>query len=218
MSLLRVVRLLVPAGQAKPGPAIGQALGPLGINMMEFCKAFNAATDKMTPSTPTPIRLFAMSNRTFTFVVKTPPTSWFIKKCAGVEKGSARPGHLPVGFITLKQVYEIAKVKKENDEHLKNLTLIGLCRSVVAQAKGMGVDVVNDVTGAGRTEASADGGAWVDPEEKAEKAAAAEKEAAKPAAAAAKPAAAKEEKVKLEGKDKGAPKKEAPMKKKADKK
>jgi large subunit ribosomal protein L11 len=90
IQLLRTVRLRVGAGQAKPGPAIGQALGPLGLNMAEFCKQFNDATKTYTVGVPTPVLLSAFSNRTFTFVVKTPPTSWFIKNCAGVKKGAAK--------------------------------------------------------------------------------------------------------------------------------
>ena len=88
MSVVRSVRLRVPAGAAKPGPAIGQALGPLGINMMEFCKAFNDSTIKLVKETPMPVKLTAYSNRTFSFVVKSPPTSWFLKNAAGIQKVS----------------------------------------------------------------------------------------------------------------------------------
>ena len=90
VTLVRKVRLRVGAGSAKPGPAIGQALGPLGLNMAEFCKQFNEKTKLYEKDTPIPVDLSAFSNRSFTFKVKTPPTSWFLKKCAGVELGSAR--------------------------------------------------------------------------------------------------------------------------------
>ena len=90
LALVRKVRLRVGAGSAKPGPAIGQALGPLGLNMAEFCKQFNEQTKTFEKDVPLPVELSAFSNRSFTFVVKTPPTSWFLKKCAGVEAGSAR--------------------------------------------------------------------------------------------------------------------------------
>ena len=90
VNLVRKVRLRVGAGVAKPGPAIGQALGPLGLNMAEFCKQFNEKTKIYEKDTPIPVELCAFSNRSFTFKVKTPPTSWFIKKCAGVTLGSAR--------------------------------------------------------------------------------------------------------------------------------
>mmetsp|Transcript_42318 Transcript_42318/g.54475 ORF Transcript_42318/g.54475 Transcript_42318/m.54475 type:complete len:158 (+) Transcript_42318:13-486(+) len=145
MSVVRLVKLRVPAGQAKPGPAIGQALGPLGINMMEFCKGFNAATDSLVPSTPIPVVLTAFSNRTFTFTTKTPPTTWFLKSCAGIDKGAARPGHSTVGSVTLKQIYEIARVKKENDDHLKHLPHESICRSIIGSAWSMGIDVVKDI-------------------------------------------------------------------------
>lgn len=90
VTLVRKVRLRVGAGTAKPGPAIGQALGPLGLNMAEFCKQFNEKTKIYENGTPIPVDLSAFSNRSFTFKVKTPPTSWFVKRCAGVELGSAR--------------------------------------------------------------------------------------------------------------------------------
>mmetsp|Transcript_25754 Transcript_25754/g.57741 ORF Transcript_25754/g.57741 Transcript_25754/m.57741 type:complete len:167 (+) Transcript_25754:104-604(+) len=143
MSVVRIVRLRVPAGQAKPGPAIGQALGPLGINMMEFCKAFNAATETLTPSTPIPVRLTAFSNRTFTFETRTPPSSWFLKRCAGVAKGSPRPGHSVAGSVTLKQLYEIAQAKAQ-DEHVKHLPIEGICRSLAGSCISMGLQVVDD--------------------------------------------------------------------------
>ncbi len=104
VSLLRKVRLLIGAGAAKPGPAIGQALGPLGINMSEFCKQFNEVTKNHDKDVPIPVVLSAFSNRTFTFVTKTPPTSWFLKKCANLDKGSATPGHSIVGKAHVKHV------------------------------------------------------------------------------------------------------------------
>ncbi len=88
--LTRVVRLKVNAGAAKPGPALGQALGPLGLNMAEFCKQFNEKTKTYDKDIPLPVVLSAFSNRTFTFNVKTPPTSWLIKRCAGIENGAAK--------------------------------------------------------------------------------------------------------------------------------
>uniref|UniRef100_A0A7S2STT6 Large ribosomal subunit protein uL11m n=1 Tax=Rhizochromulina marina TaxID=1034831 RepID=A0A7S2STT6_9STRA len=139
----RIVKLRVPAGSAKPGPAIGQALGPLGINMMEFCKAFNQATEQLAPNTPIPVRLTAMTNRTFTFVTKSPPTSWFLKRCAGIDKGAQRPGHSVVGSVSVQQVYEIAKAKQQ-DDHLQHLHLKSLCQSIIASATSMGIQVTND--------------------------------------------------------------------------
>ena len=121
---------------AKPGPAIGQALGPLGLNMAEFCKQFNDATKNYVANVPIPVVLRAYSNRTFKFTLKTPPTSWMIKQCAGVEKGASRPGHETVGQIHIKQLYEIAKLKKR-DKHLSQLSLETLCRIIIGSCNSM---------------------------------------------------------------------------------
>ena len=141
VSLVRKVRLLVGAGAATPGPAIGQALGPLGINMAEFCKQFNEVTKNLDKETPIPVVLSAFSNRSFTFQCKTPPTSWFLKKCAGIEQGAGRPGHDVVGNVHVKQIYEIAKVKLK-DEHLNHLQEEVMCRMITASAGSMGLKVV----------------------------------------------------------------------------
>lgn len=119
VSLVRKVRLRVGAGVAKPGPAIGQALGPLGLNMAEFCKQFNEKTKLYEKDTPIPVDLSAFSNRSFTFVVKSPPTSWFLKKCAGVELGSARFARLRV--IVYNNLYH--KIWCFRTAPLSNLTL-----------------------------------------------------------------------------------------------
>jgi len=154
VQLVRKVRLRVGAGAAKPGPAIGQALGPLGINMAEFCKQFNEKTKTYEKETPVPVELSAFSNRTFTFICKTPPTSWFLKKCAGVEAGAARTGHEIVGEVHVKHIYEIAKVK-QTDEHLKSLSLEAISRSIVGSCRTMGLKVI---TGEISTNASSSGG------------------------------------------------------------
>ena len=143
VSLVRKVRLMVGAGGAKPGPAIGQALGPLGLNMAEFCKQFNDKTKEYEKDIPLPVELSAFSNRTFTFVVKTPPTSWFLKRCAGIEDGSKRPGHEIVGQVHVKQIYEIAKAKQA-DGHLAKIKLESLARSIVGSASSMGLEIVSD--------------------------------------------------------------------------
>jgi len=141
--LTRTVRLMVGAAAAKPGPAIGQALGPLGLNMAEFCKQFNEATKTYEKDTPIPVVVSAFSNRTFTFVAKTPPTTWFLKRCAGVEKGAARPGHETVGKVHSKQIYEIGLIKQK-DAHLKDIELLHLCRQIASSCKSMGFEVVNN--------------------------------------------------------------------------
>jgi large subunit ribosomal protein L11 len=116
MSLVRHVRLRVPSGNARPGPSIGQALGPLGINMAEFCKQFNERTqDLYEKDVPLGVKLAAMSDRSFTFQVRSPPTAYLIKRCLGKqsEKGPSEPTiEKPWGYITPEAVYEIAKLKQ----------------------------------------------------------------------------------------------------------
>ena len=162
MSLVRHVKLRVPAGAARPGPAIGQALGPLGINMADFCKQFNDKTDSLgyEKETPLTVQLSALSDRSFTFDVRSPPTSYLVKKAAGVDKGPNSPNaDTPVGFITPEAVYEIAKVKSA-DQHRWHLPLDGVARSVIGTARSMGIrvkesedDQVDD-----KAAAAADGG------------------------------------------------------------
>jgi large subunit ribosomal protein L11 len=140
MSVVRIVRLRVSAGVAKPGPSLGQALGPLGINMMEFCKQFNERSDKLYErNTPLTVSLTAMSDRSFQFVVKTPPTSYLLKKVAQIEKGASLPNTAQaVGFVTPEAVYEIAKIK-QMDSDMTHLPLKSIARSVVGSARSMGI-------------------------------------------------------------------------------
>lgn len=155
MSFVRYVRLRVPSGSARPGPAIGQSLGPLGINMMEFCKSFNEQSDKIyVKDTPLSVQLSAMSDRTFTFIIKSPPTTFMIKRAAGITKGSSVPSNTgsavsggagsidegTVGYITPEQVYEIAKMK-QTDALRWHLPLESIARSVIGTAHSMGVRV-----------------------------------------------------------------------------
>ena len=112
------VRVYVMAGQAKPSPKIGQALGPLGINMMAFCKEFNERTGEFHPDVPMRVILRAYVDRSFKFTVKPPPTTYFIKKASGLLKGSVKPGHDSAGRLSVKYVYEIAKIKQEVDPDL----------------------------------------------------------------------------------------------------
>jgi len=143
MSFVRSVMLRVPASAARPGPAIGQALGPLGINMAEFCKQFNEKTSAHSPEWTLPVRLDAYSDRTFKFQVKTPPTSHMIKKAAGVQKGAGRPGSGHVGEIRVEAIYEIAKIKR-GDANLEDLPLRSVTKSIVGTALSMGIRVVDD--------------------------------------------------------------------------
>ena len=133
------VKLEVPAGQANPSPPIGPALGQRGLNIMEFCKAFNAQTQKVDAGTPIPVTITAYTDRTFTFVMKTPPTSFFLKKAAGVPKGSQTPSRGTVGKVTPQQVREIAE-KKMQDLNAKDLD--GACRMLIGSARSMGLEVV----------------------------------------------------------------------------
>ena len=105
------VRIYCQAGVAKPSPKIGQALGPLGVNMMQFCKEFNERTTKFNEHVPMRVCLTAFADRSFKFIVKPPPTSWFIKKAASIPKASQKPGHETAGKVSIKYLYEIAKVK-----------------------------------------------------------------------------------------------------------
>ena len=150
-----VIRLRCPAGVAKPGPAIGQALGPHGLNMMDFVKEFNAATQKMEPNSPIPVVLTAYANRTFSFVTKTPPTSYLVRKALGIDKGAQNPGDEVVGTLNMEQVSAIAEVKK-GDAHLANIPFDALCDSVIGTARSMGVLLADDVDDASASSSSSD--------------------------------------------------------------
>ena len=108
---------------------------------MDFCKEFNARTAQIEPGVPTPTLITVQPDRSFTFVTKTPPVSYFLKRASGIEKGSAKPGHDILGTISLKHVYEIAKIKA-TDEHLKHLTLEAIARTVIGSARSLGIQVV----------------------------------------------------------------------------
>lgn len=143
MALVRTVRLRVPSCSARPGPAIGQALGPLGINMAEFCKQFNEKTDSLgyVKDIPLSVTLQAMKDRSFTFQVKSPPTSFLLKKAAGMLKGPNEPNaDKPAGFVTPEMVFEIASVKVK-DEGRWHLPLEGVAKSVIGTARSMGIQV-----------------------------------------------------------------------------
>lgn len=139
-----VVRLRLPAGKAAPSPAIGQALGPLGLNMAEFCRDFNGKSSHIAENTPTPVLLTAFTNRTYEFQIKTPPTAWLIKRVAGLDAGASKPGKETVGQITVKEVYEIARLK-QRDAALQHLPVEGVARSVASTARTMGVQVVREI-------------------------------------------------------------------------
>ena len=133
------LKLQVPAGAANPSPPIGPALGQRGLNIMEFCKAFNAATQKMEPGMPIPVVITAYADRTFSFVTKMPPVSYFIIKASGLPKGSKEPGRSKVGKITKAQDKEIAEKKMPD---LNCSTVESAMNMVMGQARSMGIEVV----------------------------------------------------------------------------
>ncbi|KII95341.1 hypothetical protein PLICRDRAFT_25857 [Plicaturopsis crispa FD-325 SS-3] len=136
-----IVRLLIPAGKAAPTPPVGPVLGARGVKAMDFCKQFNERTGKIEPGVPTPTVITVQPDRSFSFLTKTPPTVYFVKKAAGIEKGSGKPGQGVAGTISVKHVYEIAKIKK-TDEHMKHLKLESIARTIVGTARTLGVEVV----------------------------------------------------------------------------
>ncbi|HNR84764.1 50S ribosomal protein L11, partial [Ottowia sp.] len=132
------IKLQVPAGKANPSPPIGPALGQRGLNIMEFCKAFNAQTQGMEPGLPLPVVITAFADKSFTFIIKTPPAAVLIKKAIKLDKGSAKPATDKVGKITRAQLEEIAKTK------LKDMTAADLdaaVRTIAGSARSMGVTV-----------------------------------------------------------------------------
>jgi large subunit ribosomal protein L11 len=132
------IKLQVPAGKANPSPPIGPALGQRGLNIMEFCKAFNAQTQGVEPGLPLPVVITAFADKSFTFIIKTPPTSVLIRKAIKIEKGSAKPNADKVGRLTRAQVEAIAKQKTPD---LTAATLEAAMRTIAGSARSMGVEV-----------------------------------------------------------------------------
>ncbi|MCB5943507.1 50S ribosomal protein L11 [Acidocella sp. KAb 2-4] len=134
------IKLQIPAGKANPSPPVGPALGQRGLNIMQFVKEFNAATQQMEPGMPVPVVITAYADRTFSFIMKTPPNTYFLKKAAKIDKGTTTPGKgAAVGKVTIEQLREIAKVKMKdmnaNDED-------AAVRMLAGSARSMGVTVV----------------------------------------------------------------------------
>ena len=132
------IKLQVPAGSANPAPPIGPALGQQGVNIMEFCKQFNAQTTKVEKGLPIPVVITVYSDRSFTFIMKTPPASVLIRKALGLEKGSGTPNTAKVGKITRAQLEEIARQKQPD---LTAADLAAAVRTIAGSARSMGVDV-----------------------------------------------------------------------------
>ena len=132
------VKLQIPAGKANPSPPIGPALGQQGVNIMGFCKEFNAATQKLEPGMPIPVVITVYSDKSFTFVMKTPPATYLIKKAAGVESGSKTPHTVKVGKLKRAQLEEIAKIKMVD---LNAADMDAAVRIIAGSARSMGIDV-----------------------------------------------------------------------------
>jgi large subunit ribosomal protein L11 len=133
------INLQVPAGQANPSPPIGPALGQRGLNIMEFCKQFNAKSKDMEPGAPVPVKITVFSDRTFSFEMRTPPASYLLKKMAKVGAGSKEPGRSSVGTVTMAQVREVAKQKMKD---LNTDNIEAAAKTIAGTARSMGLQVV----------------------------------------------------------------------------
>tara|TARA_B100000953_G_C17897434_1_gene383246 strand:+ start:329 stop:778 length:450 start_codon:yes stop_codon:yes gene_type:complete len=133
-----VVRLQIPAGQANPSPPVGPALGQVGLNIMEFCNAFNAQTADAEPGILIPVVINVYKNKTFTFITKTPPASTLLKKAAGIEKGSGEPNIEKVGKINQKQLKEIAEIKAPD---LNAIEIEAAMKIITGTARSMGLEI-----------------------------------------------------------------------------
>ena len=132
------INLQVPAGEANPSPPIGPALGQRGVNIMEFCKAFNAKTKDLEKGAPIPVKITVYSDRSFTFEMRTPPNSFFLKKAAKINSGSKEPGRTSAGTVTKAQVREIAKLKMKD---LNTDDIEAAMRTIEGSARSMGLQV-----------------------------------------------------------------------------
>ncbi|MGK7296351.1 MAG: 50S ribosomal protein L11 [Candidatus Wenzhouxiangella sp. M2_3B_020] len=132
------IKLQVPAGQANPSPPVGPALGQHGVNIMEFCKAFNAATQSTEQGLPIPVVITVYSDRSFTFVTKTPPAAVLLRKAAGIQKGSGEPNTNKVGTVTRDQLEEIARMKEPD---LTGADIDAAVRTIAGSARSMGLNV-----------------------------------------------------------------------------
>lgn len=133
------INLQVPAGQANPSPPIGPALGQRGVNIMEFCKSFNAKTKEIEQGTPIPVKITVFSDRSFTFEMRTPPASFFLKKAASINSGSKAPGRDVAGSVTMEQCRDIAKTKLKD---LNTDDVEQAARTIAGSARSMGLKVV----------------------------------------------------------------------------
>ena len=133
------IKLQIKGGQANPAPPVGPALGQRGVNIMEFCKAFNASTDSLEKNMPIPVVITVFSDKSFSFVTKTPPVSFFLKKAIGKDKGSSEPGRVIGGSIKIEQIKEIAENKMKD---LNASSIDGAIEMVKGSARSMGLEVL----------------------------------------------------------------------------
>ena len=133
------IKLNIPAGAANPSPPVGPALGQRGVNIMEFCKAFNASTDSLEKNVPVPVVITVFSDKSFSFITKTPPVSFYLKKAAGKDKGSSEPGRTVGGSVKIDQIREIAENKMKD---LNAANIEGAVEMVKGSARSMGLEVL----------------------------------------------------------------------------
>ena len=138
-ALASKIRLVIEAGQAKPAPPVGPALGQAGLKIMDFCKDFNAKTADIKPDVPISVMINAYEDKTFDYVMKTPPATYFIKKAAGISAGSQKPGHQVAGTISIKHLHAIAEVKQKDTPHISMESMV---KNLMGTCKSMGVKVV----------------------------------------------------------------------------
>lgn len=143
--IIGYIKLQIPAAKANPSPPVGPALGQQGLNIMEFCKAFNAETQKMEPGMPIPVVITAYADRSFTFVTKTPPASYYLKKAAKVKKGSGETGKKVIGKVKMSQCREIAEQKMQD---LNANDLDAAASMIAGTAVSMGLEVIDDLKNA----------------------------------------------------------------------
>ena len=141
-TVVATIRLLVGAGQAKPAPPVGPALGQAGVNIMGFCKEFNAKTADIRDGVPVPCKLRVYNDKSFDFDIKSPQTSFYVKQACGLQVASARPGHSTLGYISMKHIYHIAQIKRKDNAHLQAMTMENVCKAIAGSCRSMGIGVV----------------------------------------------------------------------------